>query len=147
MPCSVRDPKGWFRSSALLEAVKLLKLKLLNPIVARNRPHYIFCNLRVRLWCFLSFIWGPRDGMFACSQLCILNHFSQRCCRELSGMCLGYTTACGLPCSVCNFTKADIPKRKKTPCFNKLVGIFGWLMRAGMQRHFSQRTWEQRCWC
>lgn len=75
------DPNGWFKSSTLLEAVKFL-----NPIVARNQPHHIFlqfaCAAVLRF--YLSFLGGPHDGTFSCSQLCILNHFSSWCCcREL----------------------------------------------------------------
>ena len=121
------DPKGCFKSSVLLEAVKFLKHKFLNPMVARNQPHRIFLQFvfAAVLWFYLSFVWGPHGGTFACSQLCILNHFSQCCCREPRGMCLGYTKACGLPCSMWEFTKADILKREKTS-----------LLQQGMQKHF-----------
>lgn len=102
-------PKGWFKSSALVEAVKSLNL-----VVARKQSYHIFLQFvcAAMLWFYLSFIWALNSGMFAYSQLCIPNHLSSQCCyRELRGMCLGYTKAWGLLCSVWEFTKADILKR------------------------------------
>lgn len=142
------DPKGWFKSSALLEAVKFLKLKFLNSLVARNQPHSVFLQLActAMLWHYLSCVWGPHGGTFACSQLCILNHFCCRCCcRELRGMCLGYRKASGLPCSMWEFTKADILKRGEKKKNNPFpVATSWWKYLVGLWKQPCRSTFSQR---